>query len=188
MLRVALLGLTLCFCLGATEPAYAGPARKAVENMRKAALKGDIATLDAHVDYRAVAQAALQERWKDFTEAEQAQFLRDFRTLVQRAYVRGLGGKKQYPFRVAGETKQAGRHIVHTHVQLKPDEPELAVDYAMGCSGEACKLQDVVTDGSSLVDSWRRMFRRIIKKQGKAELLRRLARKAAEAPPGAEGK
>jgi hypothetical protein len=48
----------------------------------------------------------------------------------------------------------------------------------MSCAEDACRLIDVVTDGSSLVDSWRRMFRRIIKQHGKAELLARIAKKA----------
>jgi ABC-type transporter MlaC component len=163
---------------GLTRSALAGPAQDAVKRMQLAAEKDDVATLDRHVDYAAIAQASLGSHWAELSASEQTEFVGNFQTIVRRAYQKGLSGKQKHELRFVGESESPEGPVVHTRVKVKASEPELAIDYLMSCAEDACRLIDVVTDGSSLVDSWRRMFRRIIKQHGKAELLARIAKKA----------
>ncbi len=160
--------------------AQAGPAQETVERMHQAAQKDDLEQLDQHVAYEAIAKASLADHWKDFSEAERDKFIANFREVVRRAYGKGLAGKKKQDLTFQGETQSSQGQIVHTKVKVKEGEPELGIDYLMACGGKTCHLVDVITDGSSLVASWKRMFRRIIKKHGKAELLARIEKKAAE--------
>ena len=171
------LGL-LALALGLSSTAMAGPATDAIKQMQHAAQADDVDTLDKHVDYDAIARASLDEHWGDFTDEERAAFVANFRTIVRRAYKKGLSGKTQHELRFTGESESPKGPLVHTRVTIKKGEPELSIDYLMHCAKTDCRLIDVVTDGSSLVTSWKRMFHRIIKRDGKAELLQRIDKKA----------
>jgi phospholipid transport system substrate-binding protein len=174
--------LTLLSALCANvASAAAGPAEDAVKQMHQAAVKDDVETLDRHVAYDAIARASLAKHWTEFSEEEQSRFVDNFRIIVRRSYRKGLGGKQIHPLKFKGESESPEGPLVHTLVEIKKGEPELAIDYLMRCpepKANACQLVDVVTDGSSLVKSWRRMFQRIIKRHGKAELLDRIEKKA----------
>ena len=174
MLRAAALAAASLLA----SSAYAGPAKDTVESMHRAAQKDDLEKLDEHVDYEAVAKSALGKHWQEFSEAERAAFVSNFRKVVRRAYGKGLSGKKKQSLQFNGESSSDKGQLVHTKVLVKPGEPELGIDYLMSCKVNDCQLVDVITDGSSLVASWKRMFRRILKKHGKAELLARIEKKA----------
>ena len=176
--RTALFSLSFGALLLFAGTAVAGPAQDTVQRMQAAAQRDDIDALDGHVDYDSIARQSLDEHYAEFTDDEKAAFLSNFRTIVRRAYAKGLSGKKQKDLRFAGESPADGGSVVHTLVKLKDGEPDLKIDYLMKCADQACTLADVHTDGSSLVESWRRMFRRIIKRHGKAELLSRIEKKA----------
>ena len=168
----------LLVCSAWSSFAFAGPAEDTVRSMQQAAQKDDIEALDRHVDFDAIARASLDKHWDSFTADERSVFLNSFRTLVRRAYQKGLGGKKKQAFEFQGETTGPNGVTVKTLVELRPKEPKLSVNYLMTCKQTSCLLIDVVTDGSSLVESWRRMFNRIIKRNGKAELIARIEKKA----------
>lgn len=181
MIRSPAPFLALCLfavSVGFAGPAWAGPAETAVKQMQRAAETDDVDTLDRHVDYGGIARASLDRHWSELTESEQSTFVGHFKTIVRRAYRKGLSGKKKHELQFKGESESPRGSLVHTLVKVKPGEPELAIDYLMTCSKGDCRLIDVVTDGSSLVASWKRMFRRIIKRHGKAELLSRIEKKA----------
>jgi ABC-type transporter MlaC component len=173
LLSAAILGLSLSLA----GPALAGRAEDSVKQMHAAVLADDVSTLDSHVDYESIAKASLEGHWDEFTADEQQAFVGDFRTIVRRAYRKGLQGKNKGDLRFSGESASPNGPVVHTRVKITPTEPEIGIDYLMRCD-DSCRLIDVVTDGSSLVKSWQRMFRRIIKKHGKAELLSRISKKA----------
>lgn len=171
--------LVALFCvLSIAGVAHAETARSTVALMHKAAVSDDLASLDKFVAYDKIARASLAKNWSDFTEQEQRQFLGNFRQIVRRTYQKGLGGKSKKPLNITGESAEKDGKLVHTTVNVKDRKTALEIDYLMQCASNACQLVDVVTDGTSLVKSWKRMFRRILKKHGKAELLSRIEKKA----------
>ncbi len=56
------------------------------------------------------------------------------------------------------------------------DEP-LSIDYVVNDASGKNKIVDIVTEGSSLVVNYRNQFKRIIKKQGFPELIKRMKTK-----------
>lgn len=171
------LSLVFGILLGAT-PAQAETARSTVTLMHKAAVAEDLAALDRYVAYDAIAKASLAKHWHDFTEQERTTFLKNFRQIVRHTYQKGLGGKSKKPLNITGESVTKNGKLVHTAVNMKDRKTALEINYLMECDAKSCLLVDVITDGSSLVKSWKRMFRRIVKKHGKSELLARIAKKA----------
>lgn len=179
-LRLSLLLALLS--VSVSTSAQAGHATQTVEKMHDAAVKDDLAALDRHVDYLTIAKASLAQNWSTFTEAEQKQFVGNFQKIVRSTYKKGLGGKDKKPLNIVGETSTDKGFLVQTKVPLDKAEPDLKIDYLLNCPTAKCQLVDVVTDGSSLVSSWKRMFRRIFKKHGKAGILSRIEKKAKALP------
>ena len=56
-------------------------------------------------------------------------------------------------------------------------EEPVSIDYVVGRAGDSWRVQDIVTEGSSLVNNYHQQFSRIIKKDGFPELLKRMKNK-----------
>jgi phospholipid transport system substrate-binding protein len=139
-------------------------------------------TFDDMLDYRALAKESLREFWDERTDKERAEFEAVLRQLVQNAYRRNLRKTLDYDVQYAGETKVEKGVVVRTvakHRTNKREEP-LSLDYALHQVDGHWRVYDIITEGSSLVQNYRNQFRRVIKKKGFDELLRRMREKLAE--------
>ena len=72
--------------------------------------------------------------------------------------------------------------LVKTKAKSKTDEREDAVEivFKMAQKGAAWKVQDIVTEGVSLVSSYRSQFTKIIKKDGFPALVQKMKDKLAK--------
>ena len=136
-------------------------------------------TFDAILDYDALAQGSLEGQWNERTDAERREFQDTLKKLVQRAYRKNLDRTANYDVQFEGETKAADNTIVRTTAKSRTNarEEPISIDYVVHRTGSAWRIQDIVTEGSSLVKNYRQQFTRIIKKDGFGELLRRMKAK-----------
>jgi phospholipid transport system substrate-binding protein len=138
---------------------------------------------DEVLDYDALASASLGDAWATRSPQERAEFQRLLTDLVRGAYRRNL--KKTVNYDVVFKGEQAGKAgvVVRTEARSRTNarEEPIAVDYLMHQVGGQWRVADIITEGTSLVGNYRSQFRRVIKKHGFDELLKRMRKKAAQA-------
>lgn len=136
---------------------------------------------DSILDYEALAKGSLRAQWEPRTDAERKEFQDVLKQLVQRAYRKNLDHTASYDVRFDGQSKEDATYLVRTVAQSKTNarEEPISIDYVVHKDGNSFRIQDIVTEGSSLVGNYHQQFSRIIKKDGFPELLRRMKAKLA---------
>ncbi|WP_437894391.1 MlaC/ttg2D family ABC transporter substrate-binding protein [Sorangium sp. So ce124] len=183
----------LALTLGPVGLASAGPATDVVKARQTALFdllkKGGVenqkkvgAVFDEMLDYSALAEASLGSEWAARTDAEKKQFSELLKQLVRKAYERNLKKTLDFNVEYLGETDSKGVMTVKTKAVSRKDAREEPVEIAFKLSqkGGAWLVQDIVTEGVSLVGSYRAQFTKIIKKDGFPALIQKMKDKLAK--------
>lgn len=134
---------------------------------------------DRVLDYESLARESLKGFWDERTPEERAEFEAILSKLVRGAYRKNLKRIGDYQVEYKGELKGASGQVVRTIARSRTSarEEPVSIDYVVRESGGQLRIVDIVTEGSSLVGNYRSQFRRIIKKDGFPELIRRMKTK-----------
>lgn len=137
------------------------------------------AAFDEVLDYDVLARESLKEHWDGLKPEERAEFQETLKKLVRAAYKKSLKRIANYDVEFMGESKGELGQVVRTVAKSKSNarEEPISLDYVVHEVSGKWRIVDVVTEGSSLINNYRSQFRRIIKKQGFTELLRRMRTK-----------
>ncbi|WP_437980831.1 MlaC/ttg2D family ABC transporter substrate-binding protein [Sorangium sp. So ce117] len=140
------------------------------------------AVFDEMLDYSALAEASLGSEWAARTDAEKQQFSDLLKQLVRKAYERNLKKTLNFNVEYLSETNSGGVMTVKTKAVSKTDAREEPVEIAFKLSekGGVWRVQDIVTEGVSLVGSYRAQFTKIIKKDGFPALIQKMKDKLAK--------
>lgn len=135
---------------------------------------------DEVLDYDSLASESLKDSWADLKPEERSEFRDVLKRLVRAAYRKNLKRIKDYEVGYTGESKVEMGQIVRTVAKSRNNarEEPISIDYVVRENGGKWRIVDIVTEGSSMVSNYRNQFRRIIKKQGFAELIRRMKAKS----------
>jgi phospholipid transport system substrate-binding protein len=141
-----------------------------------------VKAFDALLDYDQLAKRSLDAEWGKRSPEEQKEFQNLLRTLVQRAYTKGIRDTLDYDVSFKGEADAAGGKLVKTVAAHKTDKRKEAVqiDYVVQANGADWRVVDIVTEGSSLVSNYRNQFRRVIEQKGFSGLLAKMRTKSAQ--------
>lgn len=198
-LRIWAVALTWLVAMGATAPAWAGPAADQLKSgvdrvlqlladpglageanagLRRAAIR-KVAQEDVF-DFPELARRSLGRHWQALDARQRDEFTGLFSDLLERAYVARI---EQY----AGERITYGRErsdgdlvTVPTRIMAK-NGAEIPVDYRMANSGSRWRVYDVAIEGVSLVANYRTQFNKILQTGSFSELLQRLRTRQLEA-------
>ncbi|MDZ4099136.1 MAG: ABC transporter substrate-binding protein [Methylophilaceae bacterium] len=136
-------------------------------------------------DFDRVSRLVLGRNWANASKEQQAQFQKEFRTLLLRTYASALSKYQnqtiQYlPFRTQPD---ATRATVKTQI-LQPGGQPIAIDYTLEKSANGWKVFDIVIEGVSLVTNYRSQFNNEIRQAGGMDgLIQKLVEKNKQ--PGA---
>lgn len=183
------LGVTLAFAV----PAFAGEAqgvvqarRNEVAELMKGAPSADrdrkvATTLGGLFDYDTMAERSLGKHWADLNDAQKTEFKSVLTQIIQRSIEKNVKSTMNYEVEFLGEEAASGGTLVKTKVTSKKnnrDEP-LTVDYLLHKAGDSYRAIDVVTEGSSMVNSYRSQFSKILTKDGYDTLIKKMKNKLA---------
>jgi len=131
---------------------------------------------DQVLDYDTLAKESLKELWEERKPEERKEFQEVLQKLVRAAYRKNLKRIRDYDVEYKGEISGALGQVVHTVAKSRENahEEPVTVDYVVRETGGGWRIVDIVTEGSSLVGNYHTQFKRIIKKQGFPELIRRM--------------
>lgn len=198
--------LVLLFCLLFASPALAqkaGPGVTAVKQandtianllkQKPAAGSKEEKELAAKVttsvrgflDIDQLGKRAMDDQWGKLTKAQQDEFSKLLRALIEDNYIRGLRANLSYQVEYLGEsTDKDGNIVVETTIktQRKGRPYTIAVDYVLVKDGDKLRAFNVKTDKVGLVENYRLMFKKIIGKDGVEGLLAKMKKKAGGAP------
>ncbi len=137
---------------------------------------------DGMIDYGVLARESLKNDWGSRSDAERVAFECVLKQLVQNAYRGNLDKTLEYAVTYRGEAKGKRGLVVRTVAKSTTNarEEPVTIDYVIAKQGDKLLVVDIVTEGSSLVSNYRSQFRRIIKKDGFAELMKRMKKKLAD--------
>jgi len=137
------------------------------------------AAFDSVFDYDSLAKATLKDSWDSLTPAQRAEFASVLKDLVRNAYRKNLKKTLGYSVDYKGESDADAGKLVKTvarNTKNSREEP-VSVDYVVHQVDGKWLINDIVTEGSSLVRNYRNQFRRVIQKHGFDELLKRMKSK-----------
>lgn len=183
--------MMLSFGLTIVGAAYAGPATDVVKAkqtalydlLQKPGNETKIAaTLDQVLDHEAIAKASLGSEWDARSDAEKAQFSDLLKQLVRKSYERNIKKTLGYNIEYIGETEKNLQVIVKSKAVSKTDKraDPIEIEYALAQKDGKWVIQDITTDGVSLVSSYRSQFTKIVKKDGFPKLISKMKDKIAK--------
>jgi ABC-type transporter MlaC component len=205
MLRKLAVALTLAFVPATltvlatptvAQPAKAGPGTTAVKTandtinglIKKKAPAADVTkAVRSILDIDALGKAAMVNQWSKLKPAEQTDFLKVLRDLIEANYVNIQKANAEYTTEYTGEsTNKDGHIVVNTKVkaQRKGRPFTLAIDYVLVKNGANLQVFDVITDGVGLVENYRQMFDKIMKDKGFTGLMDKMKTKLVEIQKG----
>jgi phospholipid transport system substrate-binding protein len=138
---------------------------------------------DDILDYDALAKASLGDEWDKRSDAERSEFAGLLKQLVRNAYERNLRSTANFDVNYLGEHSGAGGTVlVDTKSQAKGNSREEPVEitFSMVQRNGGWKVADIVTEGVSLVSSYRNQFTKVIRKDGFATLVQKMKTKIAK--------
>jgi phospholipid transport system substrate-binding protein len=136
---------------------------------------------DDMLDYQALAEGSLGTEWAARSDAEKAQFTDLLKQLVRNAYQRNLKKILDYDVQYVGEDAAPPGALVKTQSKAKAGTADpVSIDFKVVQKNGAWKVQDIVTEDVSLVQSYRSQFTKIIKKDGFATLIQKMKDKLAK--------
>ncbi len=139
--------------------------------------------LDGMIDYQELAKRSLAVHWADLTEPQRKDFTDVLKRLVQRNYEHSIKGILDYRIEYLGEEPGPEGALVHTRASSTTDQREepITIDYRVSApTSGTFKVVDVVTEGASLVLTYKSQFHRVIQKDGFEALLKRMKDKLAK--------
>lgn len=182
---------SLGLALASAQFAYAGPATDEVKAKQTALYdllakpgteKKVTATFDEVLDYDTIAQGSLGSEWANRSDAEKSQFSELLKQLVRRSYERNIKKTLNYNIEYTSEAAKGAQVVVSTKAVSKTDKraDPVEIEYTLAEKNGKWRIQDIKTDGVSLVSSYRSQFTKIIKKDGFPALITKMKDKIAK--------
>ena len=191
-MRKLLTMASLALFVTVASAAYAGPATDVVKAKQTALFdllkqsspdeKKIAAVFDEMLDYSALAESSLGSEWANRSDAEKKEFSDLLKQLVRKAYEKNLKKVLNYDISYVSEEQKDSAYVVKTTAKSKTDAKEdpVAIDFKMAQKDGKWRIQDISTEGVSLVGSYRSQFTKIIKKDGFPALITKMKDKIAK--------
>lgn len=167
-------------CLSRSYPSWSPEA-----DLQRSAVKR---LVGGSMDFGEMSRRALGDHWKSLSDGERSQFVTDLGRLIESRYlVQGmyLGADCQIHFDRESVTTRGTASVFATVLaERKRKTLRLAVEYRLLLKGDRWVVYDLVTDGKSLLESYRDQFDKVIRRESFGALLRKLRQRADRGAAG----
>lgn len=141
------------------------------------------AKLQSFLDVDELGRRAMRDQWSKLKPAEQIEFSKLLREIVEGHYLKALRAELDYEVAYLGEKPHGDDTSVLTELRVtrKGKKQVVSVDYTLRRDRGAWRVFDIVTDGVGLVENYRAQFNQVIAKEGVDGLLARMRKKSLAA-------
>ena len=155
------------------DPAYQGDENKGVRREKLREL------IHPRFDFAEMGKRSLARYWRKRTPAERKEFVDLFASLLEYSYISKIEAYSKEKIIYHIEREEGEFAEVKTKV-VPLSGRDIPIDYRFHKTPEGWRVYDVVIEGVSLVSNYRTQFRRIIRKDSYAELIKRMKNKQQE--------
>lgn len=140
------------------------------------------ALLDEFLDYEELAKRSLGAEWDTKSNAQKTRFRDLLKQLVERSYTNNLERTLDFKVSYLAAEESKGLVLVKTEARdrKKRRSPSVQIDYRVLTKADEMRVVDIVTDGVSLVDNYRRQFTRTLKRESWEALIDKMERRLRE--------
>ncbi|MGI9298704.1 MAG: MlaC/ttg2D family ABC transporter substrate-binding protein [Gammaproteobacteria bacterium] len=131
------------------------------------------------IDFRRISGQSAGKYWRRASDDEKNEITAAFQDLLEGVYAKVLARYSDQEVRLV-ESKLRGDGTILAGVEVRDGERTARIEYVFYEKDGAAKITDVLVEGVSLLDTYRRQFARIAKKDGVAGLAARLREIAAK--------
>lgn len=142
---------------------------------RRAAIRKIV---DERFDFEEMAKRSLALHWRKRTPEEKNEFVTLYSDLLERAYIKKIEDYTDENVLYTGESVEGDYAVVRTKIVRKG--VETPIDYRLLRKNGQWEVYDVIIEGVSLVNNYRKQFNQIINSQSYEELVRRLKSKKVD--------
>ncbi len=147
---------------------------KKADDVRRAKLRDIVAEV---VDYTELAKASLKSQWDGRTEAERTEFTELLRGLIEKSYLDNIGRQPDFTIEWITEKLLKGGAKAKVKTLATGGKTTIEIEYRMVAHPELASgwlVADLVVDEVSMVRNYRRSFKKIIKNDGWATLIKKM--------------
>lgn len=123
-----------------------------------------------HVDFEEISKwVAGKKAWRSSTEAEQQQFLSQFKLIIIRTYATALNkySDQKVEFKDISQNKKLRKRMqIPSEVWDSKNNKTIKVDFRIIASGNTWKVYDLVIEGVSLLKGFQVQFSNLIRTKG----------------------
>jgi phospholipid transport system substrate-binding protein len=134
------------------------------------------------MDYGEISRRALGGTWLKLSDQDRSEFVSSLGKLIESRYRMRetyLGSDLRIRFERENVTPRGTASVFATLTARSRGKPrQMAIEYRLLWKGDRWVVYDLVTDGESLLESYRDMFDRIIARESFGGLLHRIKRQA----------
>jgi phospholipid transport system substrate-binding protein len=123
-----------------------------------------LSVLESFTDFEEFGRLTIKRYWKDLSAKQRTLFVGKFRLLIHRSYSKRFKANQTLDLSFRGDAEVIGdKALVKTTVVSGKSEAE--VDYKLHKKGDTFMAYDIVIDEVSLMRSYRKQFKRIMKRE-----------------------
>lgn len=127
-------------------------------------------------DFEEMARRTLSRHWAQRTSAEQAEFVRLFTDLLERAYIGRIQAYAGEKVVYIGSALDGYYATVRSKL-VRRGRPEVGLDYRLHLNEGHWRVYDLMIDGVSFVSTYRAEFNRVIQSSSYEELIARMKKR-----------
>lgn len=138
--------------------------------------------IDKTLDYESLVRNSMGANWDLATESQKRDIDISLRSIIRTSLERRLKKVKSKSITwSSSEDKTEDLSIVRSVVDVtRPVAEQFEIDYVVLKKSEGYKVIDVIFDGVSTVETYRRQFQRIIKSRGVSTLVEKLKERVSQ--------
>jgi phospholipid transport system substrate-binding protein len=153
------------------------PKTPAEETARDDDLKKEI---NQFIDFDELGKRALGSNWAGLNPQQQKDFLATLRDLIETAYTTRIRETNDFAIEYTKEEFKDGEAFVATLAKSPGSTTKLSTDYRLHKPGDRWYVYDLVIEGSSLVNTYKKSFNQIIKQKGFDALMQKMKTKSED--------
>lgn len=129
-------------------------------------------------DYTELSRRTMGQNWKKLTDAEQNEFIKLYRQILENAYINKLLNYKDEQV-VFSKGKMLAEKSAEVSTKVITKTVEIPIDYKVILKENGWKVYDISIEGVSLVSNYRTQFKEILMNKSSGEFLEILRKKAS---------
>jgi phospholipid transport system substrate-binding protein len=129
-------------------------------------------------DYTELSRRTMGQNWKKLNDAEQNEFMKLYRQILENAYINKLLNYKDEQV-VFSKGKMLAEKSAEVPTKVITKTVEIPIDYKVILKDNGWKVYDISIEGVSLVSNYRTQFKEILMNKSSGEFLEILRKKAS---------